>query len=164
MLGRSRHAQNGHTSTSAHSHHITNTNARSKNAKPTTDILVFFSIIFLLSIACLFFSVDSFQYLQKTHTWHSKTERYRLGFLIFSSARTIALSAVYLGFHCARKVFHSMFHTVRCISLPFFFILSSPIISRAPRGITTDLCTRFSSSSLLSSGSSLAYSSTRCGE
>jgi hypothetical protein len=68
--------------------------------------------MFLLSIAELFFSIDSFQYLQKTHTWASKTEKYRLGFLIFSSARTIALSAVYMGFHCAQKVFHSMFHTV----------------------------------------------------
>jgi len=72
--------------------------------------------MFLLSIAELFFTVDSFQYLQKTHTWQSKTERARLAFLIFSSARMIFLSAVYMGLHCAQKFFHSMFHTV---STPF---------------------------------------------
>ena len=69
--------------------------------------------MFVLSIAELGFTVDSFQYLQKTHTWASKTERARLAFLIFSSARTIFLAAVYMGFHCAQKFFHSMFHTVR---------------------------------------------------
>jgi hypothetical protein len=41
--------------------------------------------------------------------------------LIFSAARTIALSAVYMGFHCAQKVFHSMFHTV---SLAMFWLFS----------------------------------------
>ena len=69
--------------------------------------------MFVLSIAELGFTVDSFQYLQKTHTWASKSERARLAFLIFSSVRTIFLAAVYMGFHCAQKYFHSMFHTVR---------------------------------------------------
>lgn len=68
--------------------------------------------MFALSITELIFTIDSFQYLQKSHTWHSATERARLAFLIFLSAKTVALSAVYMGIHCARKYFRSMFHTV----------------------------------------------------
>jgi hypothetical protein len=81
--------------------------------------------MFALSIVELGLTVDSFQYLQKTHTWHSKTERARLAFLIFSAARTIALSAVYMGLHCAQKVFHSMFHTV---SLAVFWLFSPRLL------------------------------------
>ncbi|KAF8856638.1 hypothetical protein BDZ45DRAFT_624935 [Acephala macrosclerotiorum] len=104
-------------------------NTRSNNGPHGTwDIPVFFGIIFLLSIAELFFSVDSFQYLQKTHTWHSKTERARLAFLIFSSARTIALSAVYIGFNWAEKFFHSMFHTVFLVISTILWIVSGVLI------------------------------------
>ncbi|TVY75602.1 hypothetical protein LSUE1_G008012, partial [Lachnellula suecica] len=89
---------------------------------------VFFSIMFALSIAELIFTIDSFQYLQKTHTWASKTERARLAFLIFSSARTIMLSSVYVGFHSARKYFHSMFHTVFLVLSTIFWIISGVLI------------------------------------
>jgi len=105
-------------------------NSRSNGTRsaPIWDVPVFFSIMFFLSIAELFFSLDSFQYLQKTHTWHSKTERYRLGFLIFSSARTIALCAVYMGFHCATKYFHSMFHTTFLVISTILWIVSGVLI------------------------------------
>jgi hypothetical protein len=100
-----------------HSKSSRTTRSSTKNRTPSSPAVpVLFGIMFLLSIAELFFTVDSFQYLQKTHTWHSKTERARLAFLIFSSARMIFLSAVYMGLHCAQKFFHSMFHTV---STPF---------------------------------------------
>ncbi|KUJ19190.1 uncharacterized protein LY89DRAFT_780193 [Mollisia scopiformis] len=95
---------------------------------PTWDIPVFFGLMFLLSIAELFFTIDSFQYLQKTHTWHSTTERARLAFLIFSCVRTIALSAVYLGFHCATKIFHSMFHTIFLVISTILWVVSGVLI------------------------------------
>ncbi|XMA20059.1 hypothetical protein WAI453_012850 [Rhynchosporium graminicola] len=94
----------------------------------TWDVPVFFGLMFLLSIAELFFSVDSFQYLQRKHKWHSKTERSRLAFLIFSSARTILLSAVYCGFHCARKHFHSMLHTAFLVISTILWIVSGVLI------------------------------------
>lgn len=53
--------------------------------------------MFILSIAELGFTVDSFIYLQRKHKWWSNTERARLAFLVFSAVRTIALSAVYVG-------------------------------------------------------------------
>ncbi|KAH7348689.1 hypothetical protein BKA65DRAFT_265125 [Rhexocercosporidium sp. MPI-PUGE-AT-0058] len=105
----------------------TRSSSRSKE-KPTWDVPVFFGIMFLLSIAELFFSVDSFQYLQRKHKWHSKTERARLAFLMFSSARTILLSAVYCGFHCARKHFHSIFHTVFLVISTILWIVSGVLI------------------------------------
>jgi heme/copper-type cytochrome/quinol oxidase subunit 2 len=50
--------------------------------------------------------------------------------LIFSSVRTIALSAVWIGFHFAQKYFHSMFHTVskgrhESANLKIFLLLST---------------------------------------
>lgn len=67
--------------------------------------------MFILSIVELGFTGAAFVELHRKKE-KSHTERSRLAFLAFSSARTIALSAVYMGLHCARKVFHSMFHTV----------------------------------------------------
>lgn len=66
----------------------------------------------VLSCAELGFTVDTFQYKHRTHSWDSSTERSRIAFLIFSSVRGIALASVYIGFHFARKLFHSMHHTV----------------------------------------------------
>lgn len=98
------------------------------NGSPSWDVPFFFGIMFALSIAELFFTVDSFQYKQKTHTWDSKSERARLAFLIFSSVRTIFLSAVYCGFHCAQKYFHSMFHTIFLVLSTIFWIVSGVLI------------------------------------
>lgn len=44
---------------------------------------------------------------------------FRIAFLIFSSVRTIALAAVYIGFHFAQKVFGSMHHTVGILHQSF---------------------------------------------
>lgn len=98
---------------------------------PMWDVPFFFGIMFILSIAELGFTIDSFQWYQKTHTWPSRTEKARLAFLIFSAARTIALSAVYLGFHCARKFFHSMYHTVFLVLSTIFWIVSGVLIHSA---------------------------------
>ena len=84
--------------------------------------------MFILSIAELGFTVDSFIYLQRTHKWWSGTERARLGFLIFSAVRTIALSAAYIGFHKAQKWFHSVLHTVFLLLSTVFWIVSGVII------------------------------------
>jgi len=53
--------------------------------------------MFILSIAELVLTLDSFIYLQRKHKWYNGTERARLAFLIFSAVRTIALAAVYAG-------------------------------------------------------------------
>lgn len=79
---------------------------------------VFFGLMFALSVAEMCFTVDSFQYLQKKNKWWSGTERARMAFLIFSAARTILLSAVYIGFHCAVKHMHNMLHTVSLRGTP----------------------------------------------
>jgi len=84
--------------------------------------------MFILSIVELGFTVDSFQYLQRKHQFKSKTERSRLAFLIFSSVRTIALSAVWIGFHFAKKYFHSMFHTIFLLLSTIFWIVSGVLI------------------------------------
>jgi len=94
----------------------------------TWDIPVFFGIMFALSIVELGFTIDSFQYLQRKNKWWSGTERARLAFLIFSSARTIMLSAVYIGFHFARKHFHSMFHTTFLVLSTIFWVVSGVLI------------------------------------
>ncbi|KAJ6529225.1 hypothetical protein B0H19DRAFT_1006647 [Mycena capillaripes] len=94
----------------------------------TWDVPVLFGIMFILATAELGFSVDTFQYKQKTHSWDSSTERSRIGFLIFSSVRTMALSSVYIGFHCARKVFSSMFHTIFVVLSTIFWIVSGVLI------------------------------------
>lgn len=65
-------------------------------------------------MAELVFTIDAFIYLQKQHKWWSNTERARMGFLIFSCARTIFLSAVYTVTHCKRvKNLMNTMHTVR---------------------------------------------------
>ncbi|KAJ7166544.1 hypothetical protein C8R43DRAFT_1232519 [Mycena crocata] len=94
----------------------------------TWDIPVLFGIMFILATAELGFSVDTFQYKHKTQTWDSSTERNRIAFLIFSSVRTMALSAVYMGFHCARKVFGSMWHTIFVVLSTIFWIVSGVLI------------------------------------
>ncbi|KAJ9621702.1 hypothetical protein H2203_007191 [Taxawa tesnikishii (nom. ined.)] len=84
--------------------------------------------MFILSIAELGFTVDSFIYLQRKHKWWSNTERARLAFLVFSAVRTIALSAVYVGFHWAQKWFHSMFHTIFLVLSTVFWVVSGVLI------------------------------------
>lgn len=75
---------------------------------------VLFSIIFALAVAELCFTIDAFVYLERTHKWWSTTEEARMGFLIFSCARTIFLSAVYAVTHCKRvKNLMNTMHTVR---------------------------------------------------
>ncbi|KAJ7282493.1 hypothetical protein C8J57DRAFT_1554491 [Mycena rebaudengoi] len=94
----------------------------------TWDIPVLFGIMFILATAELAFSVDTFQYKHKTHTWSSNTERDRIGFLIFSSVRTMALAAVYIGFSLARKLFGSMLHTIFVVLSTIFWIISGVLI------------------------------------
>ncbi|KAJ7154505.1 hypothetical protein C8R46DRAFT_1116844 [Mycena filopes] len=94
----------------------------------TWDIPVLFGIMFILSTAELGFSVDTFQYKHKTHTWDSKTERSRIAFLIFSSVRTMALSSTYIGFHFAQKVFNSMHHTIFVVLSTIFWVVSGVLI------------------------------------
>ncbi|KAF7292058.1 hypothetical protein MIND_01231900 [Mycena indigotica] len=94
----------------------------------TWDVPVLFGIMFILSTAELGFSVDTFQYKQKTHTWDSSTERSRIAFLIFSSVRTMALSSVYIGFHFAQKVFGSMHHSIFVVLSTIFWIVSGVLI------------------------------------
>lgn len=74
---------------------------------------ILFGIIFALAVAELIFTIDAFVYLEKQNKWWSFTEKARMGFLIFSAARTIFLSAVYAVSHC-RKVKNLMntLHTV----------------------------------------------------
>jgi len=40
----------------------------------------------------------------------------------------IALSAVYMGLHCAQKVFHSMFHTIFLLISTILWIVSGVLI------------------------------------
>ncbi|KAJ6471641.1 hypothetical protein C8R47DRAFT_1077290 [Mycena vitilis] len=94
----------------------------------TWDIPVLFGIMFILATAELGFCVDTFQYKHKTHTWDSSTERSRIAFLIFSAVRTMALSSVYIGFHFARKIFSSMFHTIFVVMSTIFWIVSGVLI------------------------------------
>ncbi|RDW65371.1 hypothetical protein BP5796_10063 [Coleophoma crateriformis] len=99
-----------------------------RRERPTLDVPIFFGIMFILSIAEMGFTIDSFQYLQKTHTWASGTEKARLAFLIFSSARTIALSAAYIGFHFAQRFFHTMLHTIFLVISTILWIVSGVLI------------------------------------
>ncbi|KAH8193492.1 hypothetical protein TruAng_012342 [Truncatella angustata] len=92
------------------------------------NVPIFFGIMFALSIAEMIFTIDSFQYLQKKHKWWSGTERARLAFLIFSAARTILLSAVYVGFHCAVKHLHNMLHTIFLVISTILWIVSGILI------------------------------------
>ncbi|KAH6673414.1 hypothetical protein B0J14DRAFT_590740 [Halenospora varia] len=108
--------------------HSRTTHTNQLKEKLTWDVPIFFTIMFLLAIAEMFFTIDSLQYLQKTRTFHSKTERARLAFLAFSSARTILLSAVYMGFHCARRFFGSMLHTVFLVISTILWIVSGVLI------------------------------------
>jgi len=102
-----------------------NTRSSSASKGPVKwDVPVIFGIIFCLSIAELGFTVDSFIYLQRKHKWWSGKERARMGFLIFSSVRTIALAAVYIGFHCAIKYMHASLHTIFLVMSTILWIIS----------------------------------------
>lgn len=76
------------------------------------DVPVFFGIMFILSIVELCFTIFSYQHLDRHKEFYSSTEKARLGFLIFSSARTIVLSAGYIYAHLRRKSL-SMWRMVR---------------------------------------------------
>lgn len=111
------------------------------------QIPVFFGIIFALSVAELVFTIDAFVYLEKKDKWWSKTEKARMAFLIFSSARSILLSATYVAVNfIPMKNIMSTLHVV-CLPLP----LLHPACLWRPN--TT---ARSSSSSQPSSGSSRA--------
>jgi len=92
------------------------------------DVPIFFGIMFVLAIVEMVFTINYFIYKQKRHQFKSSSERSRLAFLIFSSARTIMLAAVYMGFHFARKYFHSMFHTIFLVLSTIFWIISGVLI------------------------------------
>lgn len=61
------------------------------------QIPFFFCIIFALSVAEMCFTIDAFVYIEKKGKWWSTTEKSRMAFLIFSSARSILLSATYVA-------------------------------------------------------------------
>jgi len=77
-------------------------------------------------VAELILSLDAFIYLERKDKWWSFTEKARMGFLIFSAARTIFLSFIYALAHC-RKVKNLMntLHTVRFQSFPIW--IPSPV-------------------------------------
>lgn len=102
---------------------------------------ILFGIIFALSVAELIFTIDAFIYLERKHKWWSSTERARMGFLIFSCARTIFLSAIYTVTHCKRvKNLMSTMHTV-CIVFGIFFS-AFPNSSLLPRFAVDQLSQR----------------------
>ncbi len=69
--------------------------------------------MFALAVAELILTIDAFIYLQKENKWWSGTEKARMGFLIFSCARTIFLSSLYVALHCcAVKNLLNTMHTV----------------------------------------------------
>jgi hypothetical protein len=114
MFGRSKKTGN-------QAHHEKNPHPQNTSKGPTAwHVPIFFAIMFALSVAEMCFTIDSFQYLQKKNKWWSGTERARMAFLIFSAARTILLSAVYIGFHFCVKHLHNMLHTVRVVNASFF--------------------------------------------
>lgn len=87
---------------------------------------IFFGIIFALSVAELGFTIDTFIYLERQHKWWSFTEKARMGFLIFSCARTIFLSALYAVAHCQRvKNLMSTMHTVGRPRAKFLWIIKN---------------------------------------
>jgi len=92
------------------------------------DVPVIFGIMLVLSVVELGFTIHLFTHFQKKHEWWSKTEKARLGFLIFSSLRTIILAAVYTGFHFAKRYLHSMFHTIYLVLSTVFWIVSGVLI------------------------------------
>ncbi|KZV98116.1 hypothetical protein EXIGLDRAFT_728946 [Exidia glandulosa HHB12029] len=94
----------------------------------TWDVPILFGIMLVLACAELGFTVDTFQYKARTHTWDSKTERNRIAFLLFSSVRTIALAAVYIGFHIAQKLFGNMHHTIFVVLSTIFWVVSGVLI------------------------------------
>jgi hypothetical protein len=79
---------------------------------------VLFGIMFILSTAELGFSVDTFQYKQKTHTWDSSTERSRFvrSQLFINLPPTIAQDSILDILFCAhdgiilRFVFKTLLH------------------------------------------------------
>ncbi|CAN8104062.1 unnamed protein product [Discula destructiva] len=93
------------------------------------EIPIIFAIIFALAVAELILTVDAFVYLQRKHKWWSFTEQARMGFLIFSAARTIFLSAVYAVSHC-RKVKNLMntLHTIFLVMSTILWIVSGVLI------------------------------------
>lgn len=77
------------------------------------EIPVFFGIIFALSVAEMVFTIDAFVYLERKDKWWSSTERARMAFLIFSSARSILLSGTYVAVNwCVMKNIMSTLHVV----------------------------------------------------
>ncbi|KAJ4424270.1 hypothetical protein N0V82_001136 [Gnomoniopsis sp. IMI 355080] len=93
------------------------------------EIPILFGIIFALAVAELIFGIDAFVYLQKEHKWWSFTEKARMGFLIFSAARTIFLSAIYAVSHC-RKVKNLMntLHTIFLVISTILWVVSGVLI------------------------------------
>jgi hypothetical protein len=89
-----------------------------------------FGWLLILAILELGFTVDTFQYLERKHQWVSKTERRRICFLLFSSIRSVLLSAVYIGFHWANKVFGSLHHTIFLVLNTVFWIVGGVLVKQ----------------------------------
>ncbi|KAF3764398.1 hypothetical protein M406DRAFT_71056 [Cryphonectria parasitica EP155] len=90
---------------------------------------ILFGIIFALAVAELCFTIDAFVYLQELNKWWSSTERARMGFLIFSCARTIFLSGVYTVAHCHRmKNLMNTMHTIFLVISTILWIVSGVLI------------------------------------
>lgn len=93
------------------------------------QIPVFFGVIFALSVAELIFTIDTFVYLEKTDKWWSVTEKARMAFLIFSSARSILLSATYVAVNfIPMKNIMSTLHVIFLVFSTIFWVVSGVLI------------------------------------
>ncbi|KIM20729.1 hypothetical protein M408DRAFT_333836 [Serendipita vermifera MAFF 305830] len=105
------------------------TNASGSGRKPRRyDFELMFGWLFILAALELGFTVDTFQYLQRTNAWSSTQERQRISFLLFSSIRSVLLAAVYLGSHLANKWFHSLHHTIFLFLNTVFWIVGGVLV------------------------------------
>ncbi|KAH8655499.1 hypothetical protein BX600DRAFT_500685 [Xylariales sp. PMI_506] len=95
----------------------------------TWDIPILFGLIFALAIAELVFTVDAFIYLQRQNKWWSRTEQARMGFLIFSCARTIFLSGMYVALHfrAVKNLLNTM-HTIFLVVSTILWVISGGLI------------------------------------
>jgi len=95
----------------------------------TWDIPIFFGIIFALAVAELCFAIDAFVYLEKQQKWWSGTEKARMGFLIFSCARTIFLSLFYIAAHFRHvKNLMNTMHTIFLVMSTILWVISGALI------------------------------------
>jgi len=103
---------------------------RTNEGRHRWDFTVMFGWLLILAILELGFTVDTFQYLERKHEWTSKVERRRICFLLFSSIRSVLLSAVFIGFHWANKLFSSMHHTIFLVLNTIFWIVGGVLVKQ----------------------------------